>query len=88
MIYHHLSIKSRELESTFVEVSLKNGKLIIIACIYKHPLMPITEFNKNLLLPLLNKVNLEKKELTLLGDFNIDLMNCDKNPNIEDFIDF
>ena len=50
--------------------------------------MPITEFNKNLLLPLLNKVNLEKKELTLLGDFNIDLMNCDKNPNIEDFIDF
>jgi len=41
-----LSIKchlSKQLESTFAEISLPNQPNIIVGCIYKHPTLPINE---------------------------------------------
>ena len=60
-ISNHLTYKLRtdlqilnpgKIESTAVEILLKNNKNIICFCLYRHPSMSITEFNENYL-PLL-----------------------------------
>ena len=52
-----------------------------MGCIHKHPNMSITEFISDFLEPLLAKMYFEKKEVVLLGDYNIYLLNCDNNKN-------
>ena len=77
----------KQLESTFIEVVNENRKNTIVGCIYKHPNMPITEFISNFLEPLLTKISSEKKEVILLGDYNINLLNCESDKNTYDFLE-
>ena len=79
--------KAKELESIFIELIYKRKKNIVIGCIYKHPPMSIEEFNKYFLLPILDKINKEKKTILLLGDFNIDLLKSNIDNNISYFLD-
>ena len=68
-------------ESTFVEIINKNEKNMVSGCIYKHPKQTILDFLDNHLLPLLEKLSHENKEILIMGDFNINLLNYDdKNP--------
>ena len=48
--------------------------------------MPIDDFNKTIIAPLLDKINKEDKRLVLLGDFNINLLDLEKR-EINSFID-
>ena len=41
--------------------------------------MSTDDFNSDFLHPLLDKANKEKKSVILMGDFNINLLNCDGN---------
>ena len=43
---------------------------IIVGCLYKHPTMDVSDFNKNYLNILLDKLSKENKQVFLLGDFN------------------
>ena len=81
---HSLSYKSRntvnlykanQLESTFFEIINSKKSNIIDGCFYKHPVMDVGDFNKNYFNPLLGKLSKENKQLFLLGDFNINLLN-------------
>ena len=76
----------KQLESTFIEVVNENRKNTIVGCIYKHPNMPITEFFSDFLELLLTKISLEKKEVILLGDYNINLSNCESDKNTSEFL--
>ena len=49
--------------------------------------MQYSEFNDKYLKPLSEKLIGENKEVILLGDFNIDLLKCDSNKNVSDFLD-
>ena len=49
--------------------------------------MPINLFNSDYLKPLLHKITSEKKQILLLGDFNIDLLKCDDEPDVASFMD-
>ena len=63
------------------------GILYIVGCIYKHRNMPITEFISDFLEPL-TKISLEKKEVILLGDYNINLLlNCEADKNTSKFLE-
>ena len=62
------------LESTFIEVNQTQKKNFICGCIYKHPNMPLADFNSKYLTLLLEKLNREHKFCFLNGDFNINLM--------------
>lgn len=73
------------LESTFVEIS-KEKSDIIVGCIYKHPSLSLREFN-SFLTPIFSKTNLENKTLILMGDFNIDLLKVEEDPQIASFLD-
>ena len=79
--------KEYDLEATFLEIINTDSKNIICGCIYRHPKMDLDDFNINHLNKLLEKINKEKKSIFLLGDFNVDLMNTDKDSNTENFFD-
>ena len=49
--------------------------------------MNINEFNTNYLNPLLQKISTENKNLVLMGDFNINLLNAEHDVNISNFVD-
>ena len=74
--------KSKELESIFIEIINKKG----IGCIYKYPKSAIDEFNNQFLSPMLEKVSCENKEVYLMGDFNINLLNYESNQETADFL--
>ena len=62
--------KEIEIESTFHEIIEPNNKRNkIVGCIYKHPIVPVTEFTNDYMGPLLEKLSREKKETILMGDF-------------------
>ena len=81
--------KSKELESTFVEVlepgMSKNN--MIIGCIYRHHSMELSEFNNHFLSVLLEKISKENKMVVLLGDFNADLLKYDHDEEVSGFLD-
>ena len=56
-----------DVESTFSEIIVPNGKNIIVGCVYKHHTIDANEFEK-LLLPTLRKANKEKKPVIIAGD--------------------
>ena len=54
-------------------------KNMIIGCIYKHPKQGTHDFHENYILPLMDKLSREKKDILIMGDFNI------KGPSTKNF---
>ena len=78
--------KSREVESTFIEIIETKSKNKIIDYIYKHPKVCVSEFTNDSINPLLQKLVTEKKEI-LMGVYNINILNCNSDDETSDFID-
>ena len=53
--------------------------------IYKHPSMPVNDFNDNYLSPVLHKLSTGNKSVIILGDFNVDLLKCDTDLNTSEY---
>ena len=56
-------------------------------CIYKHPNVSVGAFTNDFLEPLLGKFSIEKKEVILIGDFNLNLLNCNIDKNTSNYVD-
>ena len=74
------------MDSVYIEIIQRGSKNMVVGCIYRHPCMQNSEFNDEYLKPLSEKLITKKKEVILLGNFNIDLLKCDSNKNVSDFI--
>ena len=59
---------------------------MVAGCIYKHPKQTIPNFLDNHLLPLLEKLSHENKQILIMGDFNINLPNYN-HKNTANFLD-
>ena len=79
-------VKKNQVESTFIEIINTKKTNIVVGCIYKHPNMDVLEFN-NHLNQMLEKVSKEQKQIFLLGDFNINLLNYNVHLPTNDFLD-
>ena len=79
-------VKKNQVESTFIEIINTKKTNIVVGCIYKHPNMDVLEFN-NHLNQMLEKVSKEQKQIFLLGDFNINLLNYNVHQPTNDFLD-
>ena len=80
--------KPKKLESIFVEVVLPKKSNLTVGCVYNHPCMDICTFNDHYLNLLLENLSDEaNKTIALLGDFNIDLLNCDTLEHVSTFLD-
>lgn len=79
--------KSRQLESIFIELPKLKGKNLIVSCIYKHPSLDIDEFCNEYFEPFLHCVTKEKKDIILMGDFNINFLRIDIDREVSNFFD-
>ena len=79
--------KKKELESVFVEIINKKGKNSIIGCIYRHPSMHVSDFIDNYTNNLFEKLSYENKDIILMGNFNINLLNIDSDKDSEEFLE-
>lgn len=79
-----LSCISNNYEMLFIEISL-NDKSIIVACIYRPPNTDISDFTSRIN-DILEILEDEKKEIYLLGDFNIDLLNSGSHHKTNEFL--
>ena len=60
---------------------------MITECIYKHPKQATHDFNENYILPLMDKLSREKKDILIMGVFNINLLNYSNDKNTTTFLD-
>ena len=71
-----------------MKFSKKHPKNVTTGWIHRHPSMHPKEFNDLFLKSLTQRLTKENnKEVTLLGDFNIDLFKSNSNANLSEFID-
>ena len=78
--------EKNQLESTFIEIINSKKSNIVFGCIYKHPNMDVSDFNF-LINKLLDKISKEQKQIFLLGDFNMNLLNYNEHQPTNKFID-
>ena len=74
-------------ESTFIEILNKKQKNMIIGCVYKHPKHEVSDFTNNFITPLLDKLSNENKDIMIMGDFHINLINYNDDKNTGNFLD-
>ena len=71
-----LSKDGTDFESLWIEANNKNGKDYLFCCAYRHPNLQIDNLNECLQQVLSNPAILNK-QVFILGDFNIGLLNSD-----------
>ena len=84
-----ISCQSKISESLFIEIDkhhFEKKQNIVIGVIYRPPDTDIKEFN-NHLKQCLNKIKSERKSAYILGDFNVNLLNCDRHIPSQEFVD-
>ena len=84
-VRHDLSSSSAESEILWVEIESQLNKNVLCGIVYRHPNSNLESF-LNKIYSIIEKVHQEKKLCILSGDFNINLLNCEKHPPTEDFI--
>ena len=52
--------------------------------VYRHPSMDLTDFNCKVL----ENISKEQKSITVLGDFNVNLLNYNEHNQKNEFLDF
>ena len=80
-----LPVVSTTCESLFVEINVPDHKNIIIAVIYRDPHTNIIDFN-NYMSECLQTLSKEHKDIYIMGDFNINLLNYSNNNGVNDFV--
>jgi len=97
LIDNHLNYKRRtdlqvfcpEIESLFIEIpkeSLNSHKNTVIGIIYRPPGTDIESF-LTIIDDMLNKIRIDTKNIFIMGDFNINLLNSESHLPTSQFID-
>ena len=82
-----LNIYSKSLtESIPTEIMNTKQKNMIIECIYKNPKQGTHDFNENYVLPLMDKLSREKKDILIMGDLNINILNYNNDKDTTTFL--
>ena len=79
--------EEKHTESTFIEISLKNGTPVVIGSLYRSPNTPANEFIDNVS-DIIQKISCEgnKKEIILGMDHNLDLLHSDTHTPTHKFL--
>ena len=60
---------------------------IIVGVVYRHTFMDVTNFNRNYLNGLPDKISNVEKNIFFVGDFNISLLNYNEHRPTNNFLD-
>lgn len=77
--------ESGGLESLFIEITNTGARNIIVGCVYKHPDFDEGKFNV-MYSKLLDTISSENKEVIIMGDFNLNLLNAEYAEHVEAFL--
>ena len=77
--------EKKMVESTFI--LNKKQKNMIIGCVYNHPKHEVSDLTNNYIMSLLDKLSNENKDIMIMGDFNINLINYNDDKNTGNFLD-
>ena len=80
-----LEFNSNDSENVFVKITLHSKKVIIFGLIYRHPRNSFSEFRDKFLQTII-KLEQDKLDYLICGDFNIDLLQREVKPKISDYI--
>ena len=80
-----LNMNSDAIECLCLEISTKTSKKIILSLNYLPPNGDTTLFEKHMK-SILSKNKATKKEVILIGDFNMNLLDFDKNKRVQSFV--
>ena len=72
-------------ESHWIEIVSERGPNTLVGVLYRHPSSKYEDFITNLI-STLKKIKREKKKTILCGDFNVNLLNFDKDQNVNRFL--
>ena len=84
-ILHDFTCSESNYEMMFIEITTK-PKPIIVACIYRPPDSDISCFNEKMQ-NVLEMLESEQKDIYILGEFNINLLNYGIHNKTNDFLD-
>ena len=80
--------KVDQLESPFVEIiNPPKINIVVVGCLYKHANMDVLDFKNNDLNQIFDIVSKERKQICLIGDFNINLLNYNEHQPRNNFLD-
>ena len=68
-----LEFNSFDSENVFIEITPDSGKVFVISVVYRHPTNKFDEFQQQFL-QTVDKLEKDKREFLICGDFNIDLL--------------
>ena len=74
------------IELSFVEIINKDDKCLVTGCIYKHPKQTVPNVLDIYIFPLLEKLSHENKQILIIRDLNINLLNYN-DKNTANFLD-
>ena len=73
-------------ESLFIEITNSNGKNIVVGVVYRPPNSDVNDFIQDMD-SLITKISRENKICYLMGDFNLNLLNCENHKMTNEFLD-
>ena len=79
--------KSKELESSFIEIVNPKETNSIVGVIYRHPCMEENIFTDDYLKKITDILSIENKKIFISGDFNFDLLNVSTHNETFSFFD-
>ena len=79
-------VQSQRTRRSFYWNNEQRKKNIIVECIYEHPKLPIEEFHYQFFSPILEKFSFKSKNIYLLGDFNVNLLNFESDRHTAHFL--
>ena len=80
-----LSTTDDEFETIWVEIVNTKAKNILCCCAYTHPSFSPVRLKENLE-STLSQLTSENKSIFIIGDFDINLLNCERHPESNDFL--
>ena len=84
-VKEEFNVISNSIESIFVEIEFAEKKNVIIGEVYKPPNSNPKDFIDTFQM-MLSSPSLNNKTCIVMGDFNLNLLQCDANPNCLDFL--
>ena len=82
-----LSRDSTSFETVWVEVENRNGKNYLFCCAYRHPSSDLDSFSEYLQ-EILSNPALSNKQVFILGDFNVNLLNYNSHTPTANYVNF
>ena len=84
-VHKDIQLPDNICESLFIEILLTNARNIIVGIIYRDPNKPICEFT-NHINECLEEISSEHKNVYIMGDYNVNLLNYNSIKCINDFL--